>query len=72
MVKVVLKRPILEAEQYFPGMPINGIQVVNGLATIRMWDTMEIVEPGDWVLKHPGGQFTKCSDSIFKDMYEPV
>ena len=75
------KKPIvIEAEQWFPGIEIDGVdvsgaaQLVNNLQGDQGWiDTLEgghIVSPGDWIITGIAGEKYPCNPDIFEATYE--
>lgn len=66
------KRPIIvDAEQWFPGKKIDGVEEHSYDNTIRTLDGIEYVRRGDWVIKN-GDHLEVCTDEIFKETYELV
>ena len=75
------KKPIvIKAEQWFPGIEIDGVdvsgaaQLVNNLQGDQGWiDTLEgghIVSPGDWIITGIAGEKYPCNPDIFEATYE--
>lgn len=75
------KKPIIiEAEQWFPGVCIEGMQDyidpwTKTLSEYRKIDTIDgimLVKPGDWIITGVEGEKDVCKDSIFRATYEPI
>jgi hypothetical protein len=70
------KKPIvIEAEQWFPGIRIEGVEydILPGqtpyISTLEgiMW-----LSPGDWVITGVNGEKYPCKPDIFEKTYEKV
>ncbi len=82
------KKPIvIEAEQWFPGIKVEGVEhpplpgTSQGEECLRahgpcgLVHTLEgkmIVMPGDWVITGIAGERYPCKDDIFRQTYELV
>jgi hypothetical protein len=78
------KKPILiEAVQWFPGTPVEGVERVDALtlgpgadpAQLGWCPTLEggyLVSPGDWIITGAHGKRYPCKPDIFAQMYEPA
>ena len=74
------KKPIIvEAEQWFPGVEIKGVEfahsVLDDKNLIPIVKTLEgnmIVSEGDWIITGIEGERYPCKDSIFQKTYESV
>lgn len=75
------KKPIvIEAEQWFPGKEIEGVNTKLKNLNIDMEvnpyiDTLEgrmQVSPGDWIITGISGEKYPCKPDIFEKTYEPV
>lgn len=73
----------VEAEQWFPGKGVPGVEQVETGGLMRHCVTTRLgrktpVYPGDWVVVDPvsdpedGQRYYTCSDSMFRSLYEPV
>ena len=77
------KKPItIEAEQWFPGIEVDGVDESNatryahGLPSGKAWiETLEgghVVSSGDWIIIGIKGEKYPCKPDIFEMTYEPV
>jgi hypothetical protein len=71
------KKPVVvEADQWFPGANIPGVQqVVRDAGTFGLVKTSQgekIVHPGDWVVTEPDGQKRRWYPEEFEATYERV
>ena len=67
------KKPIeVEAEQWFPGKQILGVEEHSYNTIIRTLEGDHIVTPGDWIITGLAGEKYACKDAIFRATYEPV
>ena len=71
------KRPVvIEAEQWFPGHPVEGVTECKGVeAHFGRITTLEgdhIVTPGDFIITGVVGEKYPCKPHIFAMTYEPV
>lgn len=77
------KKPIvIEAEQWFPGIEIDGVdesgaaQYIHNLKFDQAWiETLEgghVVSPGDWIITGIAGEKYPCKPDIFEATYEKV
>lgn len=71
------KRPIvIEAEQWFPDKPVNGVErYLDGNKEYGIIETLEggfIVKPGDWIITGVKGEKYSCKPDIFEETYEKV
>jgi len=69
------KRPIIvEAEQWFPGIKVEGVQE-KARGTYGYIKTLEgghIVTPGDWIITGIAGEKYPCKPAIFEATHEPI
>ena len=65
---------MIEAEQWFPGKEITGVNVDyrSNEATIVTLEGVMVVSPSDWVITGVKGERYPCKDEIFKMTYDPV
>lgn len=71
---------VIEAEQWFPGVKIEGVEqidydgapmgVIHTLEDLK--DTVHYGSPGDWVIIGVEGERYFCKPNIFTATYEPV
>ncbi len=75
------KKPlIVEAEQWFPCMEIEGVKncyedlfiTIASHAIIKTLEGSMIVNPGDWIITGIEGEKYCCKNSIFQKTYEKV
>lgn len=77
------KKPIIiEAEQWFPGIEIDGVNagIANRLAKdipgnqawIATLEGGHIVRPGDWIITGIAGEKYPCKPDIFEATYESM
>ena len=78
------KRPVIvEAEQWWPGKRVEGVQEVVydpgngstesvGYGYISTLEGPLKVSPGDWIITGVKGEKYPCKDEIFRQTYEPV
>jgi len=68
------KKPlIVEAQQWFPGVDIPGVEGVgNAHGLIETLEGFLMVSPGDWVIRGTAGELHPCKPDIFEATYEPV
>lgn len=71
------KKPIvIEAEQWFPGIEIDGVALRKCLPEDQAWiETLEgghIVSSGDWIITGVAGEKYPCKPDIFEATYDPV
>lgn len=74
------KKPIvIEAEQWFPDRPIEGVEYPT--SKVHHWEprgwieTLEgghIVSPGDYIITGAKGEKYPCKPDIFEETYEKV
>lgn len=82
MPKYRKKPVVIEAEQWWPGVEIDGVDeshaalLAHGApANHAIIDTLEgvmIVSPGDYVITGVRGEKYPCKPEIFAETYEPV
>lgn len=79
MGKFQKKPVVVEAEQWFPGRRIDGVEErpANGsrAKTVGVVKTLEgemIAQPGDWIITGVKGEKYPCKDDIFRQTYEPA
>ena len=83
MSNMFRKKPIVvEAEQWFPGIEIVGVdeshaaRYVNKVPLDHAWiETLEgghIVSPGDWIIVGIAGERYPCKPDIFEATYEEI
>jgi hypothetical protein len=72
------KRPaVVEAEQWFPGRDVAGVQPgvegEYGPFVQTAHGQRAFLAPGDWVIAEPDNRgFYPCKDDIFRASYEPA
>lgn len=74
------KRPVIvDAEQWFPGRDIDGVEEQPSSEpdeeTVGIVRTLEgdmIAQPGDWIITGVEGEKYPCKNDIFKKTYEPA
>lgn len=68
------KKPVvIEAEQWFPGSNIRGVEYEGGedhRATIITLEGIMIVSPGDWIVTGIKGEKYAVKPEIFEATYE--
>ena len=74
------KKPIIiEAEQWFPGVKIEGVEELfyaipagkpAGEARIETLEGKMKVSPGDWIITGVNGEKYPCKPDVFKKTYE--
>jgi hypothetical protein len=84
-MKKYRKKPYpVDAEQWFPDHPVEGVipsypcsgafsatsLPQNGWLTTPKGDLL--VHPGDWIITEPGGVKSRCPADLFEKFYEPV
>lgn len=79
MAKFRKKSVIIEAEQWFPGVKIDGVignpsnnPMLYGQYFVETLEGMMRVRPGDWVITGVQGEKYPCKPDIFEATYEPV
>lgn len=70
------KKPIvIEAEQWFPGKTVEGVEQCPYQPLLHTIETLEgsmFVSEGDWIITGIEGERYSCKDSIFQKTYEAV
>jgi hypothetical protein len=70
------KRPVvIEATQWWPGLDVDGVIVVDGKwqnAHIITLEGVMHVSPGDWIVTGVQQEKYPCKDEIFRATYEAV
>lgn len=78
------KKPVvIEAERWFPGKHIEGVQEIvhdpgdgstrtNGYGMVNTLEGPLKVSSGDWIITGIAGERYPCKDDIFQATYEPV
>ena len=66
------KRPVvIEAQQWFPGRPIDGVVVPgDGIPYVATLEGPFNVSPGDWIITGVRGEKYPCKPDIFEATYE--
>ena len=72
MAKFRKKPIVVEAEQWFPGVKIDGVIIENGKPRIATLEGTMFVSPGDWVITGVNGEKYSCKDEIFKKTHDPI
>lgn len=79
MAKYRKKPIVIEAEQWFPGKEIAGVENnwnndprMSGSYTIRTLEGHLNVSPGDWIITGVKGEKYPCKPDIFEATYEKV
>jgi len=81
MSKFRKKSVVIDAVQWFPGVPVDGVeefetgdaitQIAGKLGTLEhLGDTRGVVMPGDWVITGVRGEKYACKPDIFEATYE--
>lgn len=65
---------VIEAEQWFPGRKVDGVEEKAGgvYATIETLEGLHIVSDGDWIITGVTGEKYPCKPDIFAKTYERV
>lgn len=70
---------VISAEQWFPGVVIEGVTSHPNLPNMGLIRTLEDtddsahhVSPGDWVITGVEGEKYACKPSVFDRTYEPA
>lgn len=72
------KTALIDAEQWFPGVKIEGVEEIAGAGMGRIVtlekanDGFDYVMPGDWIATGIAGEHWAIKDNIFKATYEEV
>lgn len=72
------KKPIeVEAEQWFPEKPVDGVifpayLYLKSCGMIKTLEGNHTVSPGDWIITGIKGEKYPCKPDIFEMTYEPV
>lgn len=70
------KKPvIIDAEQWYPGIPIEGVEWNPSLKDKALINTLEgqhVVSIGDWIITGVKGEKYPCKPDIFEMTYESV
>ncbi len=79
MVKYRKRPVVIEAEQWFPGRPVDGVREIETgdpfTKIVGQVDTLEgvmTVIPGDWIITGVKGEKYPCKPDIFALTYEPL
>ena len=76
MAKFRKKPIIIEAEQWFPGIRIEGLEIGGYFgdpdAYIETLEGVMKLSPGDWIITGIKGEKYPCKPDIFKATYELV
>jgi len=72
MAKYVKKPIVVDAEQWFPGKEIDGVEYENDQAIIRTLEGPHLVSPGDWIITGIAGEKYPCKPDIFEKTYDIV
>jgi hypothetical protein len=75
-MKKYRKKPlIVEAEQWFPGKRVEGVQkdFANLNYVITVSEQRVYLKPGDWIIKESDGiHYYPCDAAVFERTYEEV
>lgn len=70
------KKPIIiEAEQWFPGYYVEGVDYDPGQINPAYIDTLEgrmVVSRGDWIITGINGEKYPCKPDIFEKTYDKI
>lgn len=67
------KKPVsIDAEQWFPGKVIMGVDNHGDYAVIHTMEGAMHVKSGDWVITGVKGERYACDNEIFRMTYEAV
>jgi len=69
------KKPIIvEAEQWYPGENIPGVQTDGTFSwVVTIHNQKSYLEPGDYVIREPDGiHYYPCKPEVFRNTYEKV
>lgn len=83
MPKFRKKPVVIEAEQWFPGTPVDGViegrtgqyngeQTTYFDAFVNTLEGVHGVTPGDWIITGVKGEKYPCKPDIFAMTYDPV
>ena len=87
MAKFRKKPVVIEATQWFPGVFVEGVEMVTckdlprsdpdypclvGHPVVRTLEGDMRVSPGDWIITGVKGELYPCKPDIFAATYEPV
>lgn len=75
MAKFRKKPIVVEAEQWFPGKEVEGIEtdpLAPGFAYVETLEGWLSVKPGDWIITGIKGEKYPCAAEIFELTYEKV
>ena len=79
MGKYCKKPVVIEAEQWWPGKHVDGVEgnwdnnpMMSGTYTIRTLEGRLTVSPGNWIITGVKGEKYPCREDIFEMTYEPV
>lgn len=79
MAKFRRKPVVVQADQWFPGQPLEGVQErrrrdsplgVVGIIKTPRGDMVAM--PGDWIITGVAGERYPCREDIFYKTYEPA
>ena len=75
MTKYRKKPVVIEAEQWFPGRKVAGVEPMVG--TPSFYGVVTIngivgIEPGEWIITGVAGEQYPCKPDIFEKTYEKV
>ena len=76
MAKFRKKPIVIEAEQWFPGVHIEGLEIGGYFGDSDVYiETLEgpmKVSPGDWIITGIKGEKYPCKSDVFEATYEEV
>lgn len=78
MAKFRKKPVVIEAQQWFPGKQVDGVEKPapnergTGYGYIDTFEGRMIVSPGDWIITGVKGEKYPCKPDIFEATYEPA
>lgn len=80
MKKFREKPVVVEAEQWFPDHPIEGVipsYPCSGVISLNAspqhaWMGDHLVTLGDWIIKGADGERFVCTPDVFEERYEPI
>jgi len=66
---------IVEAEQWFPGKRVEGVQLIDSGSLIPYIDALDgpiTVMSGDWIIRESKGKVYSCKPEIFMQQYKLI
>lgn len=79
MGKFQKKPVVIDAEQWFPGRDVDGVEEqpssdpdAEPVGIVKTLEGDMIARPGDWIITGVEGEKYPCKDEIFQKTYEPA